>query len=34
MQVIIDQKEKSFIDLYSLSLSRMPKSDKTFYSKL
>ena len=30
LQVILDQKDKSFVDLYSLSLSRMPKTDKIF----
>jgi uncharacterized protein (DUF1697 family) len=33
-QVIIDQKEKSFIDLYSLSIQRIPKNDKQFYIKV
>jgi hypothetical protein len=33
-QVLMDQKENSFIDLYSLALARVPKGDKLFMAKL
>ncbi len=32
--MIIDQKEKSFIDLYSLAIQRVPKNDKVFFTKV